>query len=158
MSEFSHLTENDHPRMVDISEKKDTLRTAVALARVKLGDELFQQLQKTGSTKKGPVLQTAIIGGIQGAKRTSELIPMCHPIPLSGVHIDISLEDGYALIQATAKTTGPTGVEMEALTGASIAALTLYDMCKSISKGIIIESVRLLEKTGGKSGDFKATF
>ena len=158
MSEFSHLTENDHPRMVDISEKKDTLRTAVALARVKLGDELFQQLQKTGSTKKGPVLQTAIIGGIQGAKRTSELIPMCHPIPLSGVHIDISLEDGYALIQATAKTTGPTGVEMEALTGASIAALTLYDMCKSISKGIIIESVRLLEKTGGKPGDFKATF
>ena len=154
-NEFTHLSVNDKPRMVDISEKSVTERKAVAVARVHLGAELAALLKDTGSTKKGPVLQTAVIGGIQGAKRTSELIPMCHPLPLSGVNVDIELKGEYAFIQATAKTTGRTGVEMEALTGASIAALTLYDMCKSVTKSMEIESVYLVEKTGGKSGNYR---
>ena len=154
-NEFTHLSVNDHPRMVDISEKSVTERKAVAVARVHLGAELAALLKDTGSTKKGPVLQTAVIGGIQGAKRTSELIPMCHPLPLSGVNVDIELEGEYAVIQVTAKTTGRTGVEMEALTAASVAALTVYDMCKSVSKSMEIESICLLEKTGGKSGDYR---
>ena len=109
-NEFTHLSVNDQPRMVDISEKSVTERKAVAVARVHLGAELAALLKDTGSTKKGPVLQTAVIGGIQGAKRTSELIPMCHPLPLSGVNVDIELKGEYAFIQATAKTTGRTGV------------------------------------------------
>ncbi len=112
-------------------------------------------LKKSGSTKKGPVLQTAVIGGIQGGKRTSELIPMCHPLPLSSMDVDIELEGEYALIKATAKTTARTGVEMEALTGASIAALTFDDMIKSVIIIMKIESVCLLEKTGGKSVDYR---
>jgi len=120
-----------------------------------LGRELSEILKESGSTKKGPVLQTAVIAGIQGAKHTSELIPMCHPLPLSGVNVDIELEGEYAVIQVTAKTTGRTGVEMEALTAASVAALTVYDMCKSVSKSMEIESICLLEKTGGKSGDYR---
>ncbi|HBL55191.1 MAG TPA: cyclic pyranopterin monophosphate synthase MoaC [Candidatus Lambdaproteobacteria bacterium] len=153
--EFTHLTGGDVPRMIDISEKSVTQRTAVAEARVFLGRELSEILKESGSTKKGPVLQTAVIAGIQGAKHTSELIPMCHPLPLSGVNVDIELEGEYAVIQVTAKTTGRTGVEMEALTAASVAALTVYDMCKSVSKSMEIESICLLEKTGGKSGDYR---
>ena len=153
--EFTHLSGGDQPRMVDISEKNITERTAVALARVHLGHELSQLLKESGSTKKGPVLQTAVIGAIQAAKRTSELIPMCHPLPLSGVDVDIKLEGEYAVIRVTAKTNGRTGVEMEALTAASVAALTIYDMCKSVSKSMEIESICLLEKTGGKSGDYR---
>ena len=154
-NEFTHLSGSDLPRMVDISEKTVTERKAVAVARVHLGAELAELLRVSGRTKKGPVLQTAVIGGIQAAKRTPELIPMCHPLPLSGVDIDIELEEEYALIQVTAKTTGRTGVEMEALTAASVAALTFYDMCKSVTKCMVIESVYLLEKTGGKSGDYR---
>lgn len=153
--EFTHLTGGDVPRMVDISEKSVTQRTAVAVARVNLGNELSKLLKVSGSTKKGPVLQTAVIAGIQGAKRTSDLIPMCHPLPLSGLDVNIELEGEYAVIHVTAKTTGSTGVEMEALTGASVAALTIYDMCKSVSKCMEIESICLLEKTGGKSGDYR---
>ena len=153
--EFTHLSRGDVPRMIDISEKSVTQRTAVAEARVFLGRELSEILKESGSTKKGPVLQTAVIAGIQGAKHTSELIPMCHPLPLSGVNVDIELEGEYAVIQVTAKTTGRTGVEMEALTAASVAALTVYDMCKSVSKSMEIESICLLEKTGGKSGDYR---
>ncbi len=108
------------------------------------------------ATKQGPVIQTAVIAGIQGSKRTSDLIPMCHPLPLSAVEVDIQLEGEKARIQVQVKTSNQTGVEMEALTGASVAALTLYDMCKSISKAMIIESVRLLKKTGGKSGEYRA--
>ena len=152
---FTHLSGGDVPRMVDISEKNVTERTAVAVARIHLGHELSQLLKESGSTKKGPVLQTAVIGAIQAAKRTSELIPMCHPLPLSGVDVDIDLEGEYALIQVTAKTSGRTGVEMEALTAASVAALTIYDMCKSVSKSMEIESICLLEKTGGESGDYR---
>ncbi|SVA48638.1 uncharacterized protein METZ01_LOCUS101492 [marine metagenome] len=142
--------------MVDVSGKAVTHRTAVAEAMVHLGPELARMLKETGSTKKGPVIQTAVIAGIQGSKRTSDLIPMCHPLPLSAVEVDIQLEGEKARIQVQVKTSNQTGVEMEALTGASVAALTLYDMCKSISKAMIIESVRLLKKTGGKSGEYRA--
>ena len=155
-STFTHLSDGDQPRMVDISEKTATKRIAVAEARVALGPELAKQLRETGSTKKGPVFQTAVIAGIQAAKRTSDWIPMCHPLALSGVDVDIQLAGEHACIQVTVRTTGLTGVEMEALTAASAAALTLYDMCKSITKGMVIESVRLLEKRGGKSGDYQA--
>ena len=153
---FTHLNEGDQPRMVDVSGKAVTHRTAVAEAMVHLGPELARMLKETGSTKKGPVIQTAVIAGIQGSKRTSDLIPMCHPLPLSAVEVDIQLEGEKARIQVQVKTSNQTGVEMEALTGASVAALTLYDMCKSISKAMIIESVRLLKKTGGKSGEYRA--
>ena len=153
--EFTHIRKNDLPSMVDVSDKSVTERKAVAMARIHLGHELAELLKKSGSTKKGPVLQTAVIGGIQGGKRTSELIPMCHPLPLSSMDVDIELEGEYALIKATAKTTASTGVEMEALTAASVAALTFYDMCKSVTKSMKIESLCLLEKTGGKSGDFR---
>ena len=153
---FTHLSDGDQPRMVDISEKTATKRIAVAEARVALGPELAKQLRETGSTKKGPVFQTAVIAGIQAAKRTSDWIPMCHPLALSGVDVDIQLAGEHACIQVTVRTTGLTGVEMEALTAASAAALTLYDMCKSITKSMVIESVRLLEKRGGKSGDYQA--
>ncbi len=153
---FTHLNEGNQPRMVDVSGKAVTHRTAVAEAMVHLGPELARILKETGSTKKGPVIQTAVIAGIQGSKRTSDLIPMCHPLPLSAVEVDIQLEGEKARIQVQVKTSNQTGVEMEALTGASVAALTLYDMCKSISKAMIIESVRLLKKTGGKSGEYRA--
>ena len=153
---FTHLNEGNQPRMVDVSEKAVTHRTAVAEAMVKLGPELARMLKETGITKKGPVIQTAVIAGIQGSKRTSDLIPMCHPLPLSAVEVDIQLEGEKARIQVQVKTSNQTGVEMEALTGASVAALTLYDMCKSISKAMIIESVRLLKKKGGKSGEYRA--
>ena len=153
---FTHLNEGDQPRMVDVSGKAITHRTAVAEAMLHLGPELGRMLKETGSTKKGPVIQTAVIAGIQGSKRTSDMIPMCHPLPLSAVEVDIQLEGEKARIQVQVKTSNQTGVEMEALTGASVAALTLYDMCKSISKAMIIESVRLLKKTGGKSGEYRA--
>ena len=125
---FTHLNEGNQPRMVDVSGKAVTHRTAVAEAMVHLGPELARMLKETGSTKKGPVIQTAVIAGIQGSKRTSDLIPMCHPLPLSAVEVDIQLEGEKARIQVQVKTSNQTGVEMEALTGASVAALTLYDM------------------------------
>ena len=153
---FTHLGEDDQPRMVDVSEKAVTLRTAVAEALVWLGPELAELLKDSGKTKKGPVLETAIIAGIQGCKKTSELIPMCHPLPLSAAEVDIQLEGEQARIRVQVKTTNKTGGEMEALTGASVAALTLYDMCKSVSKAMVIESIKLIEKTGGKSGDYHA--
>ena len=152
--EFTHLSKNDLPKMVDISVKSKTDRKAISMARVHLGKELTELLKKTKNTKKGPVIETAVIAGIQGAKKTSELIPMCHPLTLNGVSVDIKIEGEYAVINVTTKTFDRTGVEMEALTAASISALTIYDMCKSINKSITIESNQLLEKTGGKSGIF----
>ena len=154
--EFTHIKNNDLPSMVDVSNKSVTERKAVAMARVHLGHDLAELLKISGSTKKGPVIQTAVIGGIQGGKRTSELIPMFHPLPLSEMNVEIELEGEYALIKATAKTTARTGVEMEALTAASVAALTFYDMCKSVTKSMKIESVCLIEKSGGKSGDYSS--
>ena len=141
--------------MVDVSEKSDTVRTAVAAGRVKVNAETFR-LIKTGGMKKGDVLGTAQIAGIMGAKKTPDIIPMCHPIMISGVDIEFKLneKDLCVDITATAKCTGATGVEMEALTAVSVAALTVYDMCKAVQKDMEICDIRLLRKTGGKSGDF----
>jgi cyclic pyranopterin phosphate synthase len=151
MTRFSHLSDANLPKMVDVSAKSVTERRAIAVSRVRLGAELSRLLQETGSTKKGPVFQTAVVAGIQAAKRTSELIPMCHQLPLSSIKINISVHGEHALIEAVVKTAAVTGVEMEALTAASVTALTLYDMCKSVSKSMVIEATYLVEKTGGKS-------
>lgn len=141
--------------MVDVSEKNETARTAIAAGRVLVNEETFR-LIKTGGMKKGDVLATAQIAGIMGAKRTPDIIPMCHPIMISGVDIEFNLneEDLAVEIKATAKCTGVTGVEMEALTAVSVAALTVYDMCKAVQKDMVISDIRLLKKTGGKSGEF----
>lgn len=154
--DFSHFNDSGRARMVDVSEKAETVRMAVAAGRVLVNAETFE-LIKTGGMKKGDVLATAQIAGIMGAKRTSEVIPMCHPIMLTGVDIDLSLNEAeHAVeIQATAKCTGATGVEMEALTAVSVAALTVYDMCKAVQRDIEITDIRLLKKTGGKSGVFE---
>lgn len=154
--EFTHFNHQGRARMVDVSEKADTLRTATAKARVLLNDNTYA-LVKSGGIKKGDVLTTAQIAGIMGAKRTPDVIPMCHPIALTGADISFELDDENHTIDifATTKCTGPTGVEMEAMTAASIAALTVYDMCKSAQRDIIIESICLLRKAGGKSGEFR---
>jgi len=155
MEDFTHFNESGRARMVDVSAKDETARTAVAFGRVLVNAETFS-LIRSGGLKKGDVLTTAQIGGIMGAKRTSEIIPMCHNVPLSGVDIDFSMnEDTLAVeITATAKCTGQTGVEMEALTAVSVAALTVYDMCKSVQRDIVIDRICLLRKSGGKSGEF----
>ena len=143
--------------MVDVSEKPDTSRLAVAQARIVLGADVLQRIREQ-SIAKGDLLATARIAGIQGAKKCSDLIPLCHPLPLSKVTIEINEftdtnKTGLEVV-ASCKTTGKTGVEMEALTAASVSALTIYDMCKALDKGIVIESVQLLEKQGGKSGSW----
>lgn len=142
--------------MVDVGDKAETKRTAIAISHVQLPDEMAVHIQDGEiKTLKGPVFQTAIIAGIQGAKRTFELIPLCHQLNLNMVSVDIQLKDKLLVeIICEARCTGKTGVEMEALTGASIAALTIYDMCKAFSHHIIIKETRLLKKTGGKS-DFE---
>ena len=142
--------------MVNVIDKKITKRRAVAQARMFLGEDIVALLEGDEiNTKKGPVFQTAVIAGIQGVKRTSELIPMCHPLPLDGIEITIEiLDQAHLNILCSVEMEGKTGVEMEALSGVSIAALTVYDMCKAISQKMIIKEVRLVEKTGGKS-DFK---
>jgi len=153
MSNFTHINKDNNPKMVDVSAKRTTKRTAIAKATLFLGKEILSQFTNDELiTKKGPVFQTAIIAGIQGVKKTSELIPMCHPLMINGVDIDIKIVDSET-IDVFCKVTieGKTGVEMEALTGVNITCLTIYDMCKSISQEIVIKEVRLLEKTGGKS-------
>jgi len=153
MSNFTHINKDNNPKMVDVSAKKTTKRTAIAKATLFLGKEILSQFTNDELiTKKGPVFQTAIIAGIQAVKKTSELIPMCHPLLINGVDIDIEIIDKTDIqILCTVAIEGKTGVEMEALTGATIAALTVYDMCKSISQKMIIKEVKLLEKSGGKS-------
>lgn len=155
MNSLTHLNAKGEAHMVDVSEKSDTSRTAVAESRVRINNDVLRSLQ-SNENPKGDVFATARIAGIQAAKKCSDLIPLCHPLPLSKVSIEIEVIDQGFRVQATCKTTGKTGVEMEALTAASVAALTIYDMCKAVDKGILIESTRLLEKTGGKSGDWKA--
>lgn len=141
--------------MVDISGKVVTSRTAVAETTLRCSNAVMQQLTTDSpSNPKGDVFAAVRIAGIQGAKKCSDLIPLCHPLSLSKVSIDIAIKDNDVIIQATCKTDGKTGVEMEALTAASVAALTLYDMCKAVDKGMIINNTRLLEKTGGKSGTY----
>ena len=149
---FTHI-DNEKPSMVDVGEKIATKRSALAQSIVQLPDEMAEHVQDGEiKTLKGPVFQTAIIAGIQGAKRTWELIPMCHQINLNKVGIDIQLKDDLKVeITCEAKCSGKTGVEMEALTGASIAALTVYDMCKAFSHDIEIHDTKLIRKTGGKS-------
>ena len=151
--EFSHINKNNHPKMVNVGDKKVTKRTASAKATMFLGAEIISHFnEKELITKKGPVFQTAIIAGIQSVKKTSELIPMCHPLLINGVDIDIDIADEEHIeIVCTVAIEGKTGVEMEALTGANIAALTVYDMCKAISQKMIIKEVKLIEKSGGKS-------
>lgn len=156
MEDFSHFNEHGRARMVDVSEKADTVRTAVAYGRVLVNGETFRLIQ-SGGLKKGDVLTTAQIGGIMGAKRTADIIPMCHPIFLSGVDLDFRMDEQHSAVEiyATVKCTGATGVEMEALTAVSVAALTVYDMCKAVQRDIVIDKICLLKKTGGKSGEFQ---
>jgi len=156
MSNFSHINKKNQPKMVDVSDKNITKRTAIAKASMFLGKEIISHFENEElTTKKGPVFQTAIIAGIQAVKKTSELIPMCHPLLINGVDIDINILDEEN-VEVFCKVTieGKTGVEMEALTGASATCLTIYDMCKSISQQMVIKEVKLVEKTGGKSDVF----
>lgn len=157
-SSFTHLDAEGNARMVDIGNKQPNRRMARAEARVRLGAAIVRQLAETGGIAKGNVLETARIAGIMAARKTSDLIPMCHSLNIDIVEIDCRLGGEEVEIVAEVRCTGPTGVEMEALTAASVAALTVYDMCKSASKGIVIESLRLLVKTGGKSGDWRAAY
>ena len=153
MSNFSHLNEKNNPKMVNVSDKKTTKRTAIAKATMFLGEEIISHFNNDELiTKKGPVFQTAIIAGIQGVKKTSEIIPMCHPLLINGVDINIHVINSENIeVLCEVIIEGKTGVEMEALTGVNITCLTIYDMCKSISQDIIIKEVKLVEKTGGKS-------
>ena len=155
MPELTHLNKSGEAEMVDVSAKEDSVRIAIAESLVILAPNILQLLLD-GDIPKGDVLATARIAGIQAAKKCSELIPLCHPLPLTKVSVDLQIETDLVRIQATCKTTGKTGVEMEALTAASVAALTIYDMCKALDKGIEIKNTRLLKKTGGKSGDWSA--
>jgi cyclic pyranopterin phosphate synthase len=153
---LTHLDEQGNARMVDVSAKEVTARTAVAEAVVRLSREAFDAL-KAGSLKKGDALGVARIAGIMAAKKTDELIPLCHPLPISGVDVGFTLDEEHArvIVEATVRVTARTGVEMEAMTAASLAALTIYDMCKAVDKGITIESVRLLSKEGGAGGSYR---
>ena len=153
MTQFSHINKDNHPKMVDVSGKEITKRTAIAKTEMFLGKEIISHFNKNElTTKKGPVFQTAVIAGIQAVKKTSDLIPMCHPLLINGVDINIKITDSENIeILCKVTITGKTGVEMEALTGASVTALTIYDMCKSISQKMEIKNTKLIQKTGGKS-------
>jgi cyclic pyranopterin monophosphate synthase len=152
---FSHVDRSGNPKMVDVSEKKVTKRFARAQAVVRLGKGIIAQIKDNELvTKKGPVFQTAIIAGVMGAKKTAGFIPFCHPLELEDCQVKISVKKGKIIINTEAKTTGKTGVEMEALAAATVAALTVYDMCKALSHKIVIENIQLMEKSGGKK-DFK---
>ena len=154
--DLTHLDEQDRPKMVDVSAKDDTKRVAVASGMITMSQEAFTNVVNN-ENKKGPVLQTAVIAAIMGTKKTPELIPMCHPLLLSGINCDVEQLDelpGFRLT-VTAKLSGQTGVEMEALTGVSVGLLTIYDMVKAIDKGMVISNIQLESKSGGKSGDFR---
>ncbi len=153
---LTHLDASGAARMVDVSAKADTAREAEAEGRVVMRPETLALIQ-SGGMPKGDVLAVARVAGIMATKRTSDLVPMCHPLPITGVVLDLAPEgDDTLRITARVKTTGKTGVEMEALTAVSVAALTVYDMCKAVDRGMRIEGIRLLEKLGGKSGHWRA--
>ena len=156
MADFTHFNDDGRARMVDVGSKSETERTAVAAGRVLVNSETFR-LIKNGGMKKGDVLGTAQIAGLMAAKKTSDIVPMCHPLMLTGVDISFNLnEEMHAVeIKAEVKCKGVTGVEMEALTAVSAAALTVYDMCKAVQKDMIIDRICLLSKKGGKSGDIR---
>ena len=158
MADLTHFDDNGNAHMVDISDKQNSFRTAKAACSIQMSLETLKIIAN-GNSKKGDVLNVARIAGIQGAKRTSELIPLCHPINRTKISLDLTLNDkipGVEII-STVKTTGPTGVEMEALTAASISALTVYDMVKSLDKSIIVKDLRLIFKDGGKSGLYESS-
>jgi cyclic pyranopterin monophosphate synthase len=155
LSKLTHLDESGAAHMVDVSAKSDTVREAVAEGRIAMSAEALGAIRE-GSAKKGDVLATARIAGIMAAKKTSELIPLCHPLMLSKVSVDFAFENDGIRAIATVRLTGQTGVEMEALTATSVALLTIYDMAKALDKGMVISGIRLLSKTGGKSGDWRA--
>ena len=156
MGELTHFNEQCRARMVDVTEKAVTRRTAVAAGEVHMSPETLAHI-RNGTLKKGDVLAVAQVAGIQAAKHCWELIPMCHPLPLTGIDITFSLSDDPCMVElrAAVTRTGVTGVEMEALTAVSAAALTVYDMCKAVQKDMRITNIRLLEKSGGKSGDYR---
>jgi cyclic pyranopterin monophosphate synthase len=156
MSKLTHLDDSGAAHMVDVSAKADTLREAVAEGRISMSAEAIIAIRQ-GSAKKGDVLATARIAGIMAAKKTSELIPLCHPLLLSKISVDFSFEEYGIRTTATVRLTGQTGVEMEAMTAVSVALLTIYDMAKALDKAMVISGVRLLSKTGGKSGDWRIT-
>lgn len=158
MADLTHFDDNGNAHMVDISDKQNSFRTAKAACSIQMSLETLKIIAD-GNSKKGDVLNVARIAGIQGAKRTSELIPLCHPISLTKISLDLTLNDKIPGIEiiSTVKTIGPTGVEMEALTAASISALTVYDMVKSLDKSIIIKDLRLIFKDGGKSGLYESS-
>ncbi len=154
-SKLTHIDNAGNPKMVDVSEKQATKRVARARAIVNVGPTIAAMINgQEIMTKKGPVFQTAIIAGVMGAKQTSSLIPLCHPIGLEDCQVEIRIKGAKITIDSIATITSKTGVEMEALTAASVAALTIYDMCKAVSHDITIEEIKLMEKTGGKS-DFR---
>jgi cyclic pyranopterin phosphate synthase len=155
MENLTHLDENNRPKMVDVSAKENTTRIAIASGIITMSDKAFKNVV-SNENKKGPVIQTAVIAAIMGTKKTPELIPMCHPLILSGINCDVEQLDelpGFKLT-VTTKLNAQTGVEMEALTGVSIGLLTIYDMVKAIDKGMVISDVQLEHKSGGKTGDF----
>jgi cyclic pyranopterin monophosphate synthase len=155
MQDFTHFNDQGRARMVNVGEKPETVRTAVAAGRVYVNEDTFN-LIKSGGMKKGDVLTVAQIAGVMGAKRTPELIPMCHPVIIDGIDLALSLneEDLCVDIRAEVSCAGRTGVEMEALTAVSAAALTVYDMCKAVQRDMVISDIRLLSKTGGVHGDY----
>ena len=154
MSELTHFDEGGKPRMVDVSGKAETAREAVARGRVRLAAATLA-LVTAGRIGKGDVIGIAELAGIMGAKRTAELIPLCHPLALSMVTVRVTVAKPGLVVEATARTTGPTGVEMEALTAVSVACLTIYDMLKAAERGISIEAIELVAKSGGKSGEWR---
>jgi len=153
---FTHFNEEGKAKMVDVSNKKVTDRSATAIGSISVGKEIIDRIE-SGNMKKGDVLSVAQIAGIMGAKKTSEIIPMCHNIFISGADLKfkINKDESKIIIQATVKTSGQTGIEMEALTAVSIAALTIYDMCKAVDKNMVINGITLMKKTGGKSGTYE---
>ena len=155
MSRLTHLDETGRPRMVDVSAKPATTRQATATGVVRMTAETLT-LALSGEGRKGNVLAVAELAGIMAAKRTADLIPLCHPLALSKVEVRIEASECALQVTASVKTTGPTGVEMEALTAVSVACLTIYDMLKAVERGMVIESVRLLEKSGGASGEWRS--
>ncbi|MBZ9686479.1 cyclic pyranopterin monophosphate synthase MoaC [Clostridium estertheticum] len=154
--ELTHINDEGRAKMVDVSEKCDTVREAIAVGSISMKRETLERI-RDGSISKGDVLAVAQVGGIMGAKSTSQIIPMCHAIMISGCDISfkIDFENSKIEITATTKTVGKTGIEMEALTAVSVAALTIYDMCKAIDRGMIINNIMLVRKSGGKSGIFE---
>ena len=156
MQDFTHFNEQGRAKMVDVGEKPVSVRTAVAAGRVLVNRETFALIQ-SGGMKRGDVLTVAQVAGVMGAKRTPELIPMCHPILIDGIDLELHLDEEHCAVEirATVSCAGRTGVEMEALTAVSTAALTVYDMCKAVQKDMVISDIRLLQKTGGVHGDFE---